>query len=36
MASKRRWALGRALKEGNGFKSKRHVLGGEVRIGRWG
>lgn len=36
MASKRRWALGRALKKGNGFKSRRHALGGGVQIGGWG
>lgn len=34
MASKRRWVLGRALKQGDGFKSTRHVLGGRVQIGR--
>ena len=26
-ASERSWALGRALKETNGLKSRRHVLG---------
>lgn len=33
MASKRRRVWGRALKQENGFKSRRHVLGGGVQIG---